>query len=775
MSLRPKRAFFAYPELPRDLADPIETAAGLISSPGQSLNLEIWPQLDVFGSNIADEIRRKIHDVDVLVCDITRQNQNVYYEIGFAIGAGKSIAPVVNVSFANSALNLRKDGLFDNISYSKYENSKQLYEILQTLPDTSLADLYAKAPNREQPLFLLDTYNKTDFRNAIVSAIKDSRVFFRSFDPLEAARLSSIWLIGEVSASTGVIIPILGEHVYDADRHNLRGAFLAGLSHGLKRETLIFRYSERTDPGPTDFRDFITPVRSEIEIKEKVSELAKNALVLGQSVRQYAKTRTKTALQRLSLGASAAENEFRVLEDYFVETAEYLRTLRGEVRLVTGRKGTGKTAIFFRVRDAIRAKPNSIVIDLKPESHQLSRFREELLKISNIGVFDHTLAAFWYYVIISEVVLKIKANLDYDMRHEASAISKSNEIDGLLSNLSIAGSGDFTSRLNRLSAVIVKELERLNLEQKVFSPERLTNIVFRDGVGKIKSALLKHTTAKSNIVVLFDNIDKGWPAGGVSEFDIRAVRLLIEAVETIRRDLGAAGRVFSSVVFLRNDIYELLVEQTPDRGKSAQVSIDWTDRAKLRQLVFKRLQSNEQKSVTNFDKLWCYYFPASVRGQHAFDYFVDHCLMRPRFLINILENAVANAINRGHEHVEEGDCTDAVSQHANYLLSDFGYEIRDVSEISADVLYGFIGVDGVLTKENVFECFRRSGIDEKALDRALWLMLWYGMIGVRNSMGVQKYVYDYQYDMKRLEADLRISTREAVFVINPALQVALVN
>jgi hypothetical protein len=621
---------------------------------------------------------------------------------------------------------------------------------------------------------LLDTYRKTDFRNAIVSAIKDSRVFFRSFDPLEVARLSSVWLIGEVSASTGVIIPILGEHVHDADRHNLRGAFLAGLSHGLQRETLILRYSDEIDSGPTDFRDFIKPVRSNLDISEHISELAENALVLGQSVRPSTKTRTKTPLQRLSLGASAAENEFRVLEDYFVETAEYLRTLRGEIRLVTGRKGTGKTAIFFRVRDTLRDKPNSIVLDLKPESHQLSRFREELLKIANIGVFDHTLAAFWYYVIISEVFIKIKAQLDHNARYEASAISRGDEIDGLLANLQISGSGDFTSRLNRLTTIIIPEIENLNRTGNKFSPELLTNIVFKDGIGKLRSILFKNTTTKSKIVILFDNIDKGWPAGGVSEFDIRAVRLLIEALDTMRRDLGAQGREFLSVVFLRNDIYELLVEQTPDRGKSAQVSIDWTDRAKLRQLVFKRLQSNEQKPVLNFDKLWCVYFPACVRGQHAFDYFVDHCLMRPRFLINIIENAVAHAINRGHEHVEEEDCTDAVSQHANYLLSDFGYEIRDVSGVSADILYGFIGINSVLTKSDVFKCFRNAGIVEENMDHALWLLLWYGMIGIQTSKGVQKYIYDYQYDMKRLDADIRICDEEAVFVINPALHVALV-
>lgn len=49
--------------------------------------------------------------------------------------------------------------------------------------------------------------------------------------------------------------------------------------------------------------------------------------------------------------------------------------------------------------------------------------------------------------------------------------------------------------------------------------------------------------------------------------------------------------------------------------------------------------------------------------------------MRPRFLIGIMENAIANAINRGHEKVLEEDCT-AVRQHSNSILNDFGYEIR---------------------------------------------------------------------------------------------------
>src|SRR5258708_39146899 len=98
-------------------------------------------------------------------------------------------------------------------------------------------------------------------------------------------------------------------------------------------------------------------------------------------------------VKSLFLGASAADNEFRTLEEYFVETAEYLKTRRGEAKVVAGRKGSGKTAIFFIVRNEIRGEKNSFVTDLKPESHQLNLFRENLLKMVGEGVFDHTLAS----------------------------------------------------------------------------------------------------------------------------------------------------------------------------------------------------------------------------------------------------------------------------------------------------------------------------------------------------------------------------------------------
>ena len=52
-------------------------------------------------------------------------------------------------------------------------------------------------------------------------------------------------------------------------------------------------------------------------------------------------------------------------------------------------------------------------------------------------------------------------------------------------------------------------------------------------------------------------------------------------------------------------------------------------------------------------------------------------------------------------------------------------------------------------------------------------MLWYGVIGIALSGGVEKFIYDYDYDMKRLEAEIRNNLDEPLYVINPALRVGL--
>jgi hypothetical protein len=106
-----RTAFFAFPSEPPELKGPIIAAhKHVINHPG--IRIVAWPHLPVFGGCIPEEVRDEIQKADVLLCDITRPNANVYYEIGYCVGCGESLAPVVNVSFANAIADIATDGLF---------------------------------------------------------------------------------------------------------------------------------------------------------------------------------------------------------------------------------------------------------------------------------------------------------------------------------------------------------------------------------------------------------------------------------------------------------------------------------------------------------------------------------------------------------------------------------------------------------------------------------------------------------------------------------------
>ena len=103
----------------------------------------------------------------------------------------------------------------------------------------------------------------------------------------------------------------------------------------------------------------------------------------------------------------------------------------------------------------------------------------------------------------------------------------------------------------------------------------------------------------------------------------------------------------------------------------------------------------------------------------------DHSLMRPRFLIALVESD-RNAINRGHETVEQDDCEDAVRQHSYAILNDFGYEIRDVSGVTETALYSLVGTTDVITRGEVLERFAKGGVtaDPEKLFRYLGTASW---------------------------------------------------
>ena len=147
--------------------------------------------------------------------------------------------------------------------------------------------------------------------------------------------------------------------------------------------------------------------------------------------------------------------------------------------------------------------------------------------------------------------------------------------------------------------------------------------------------------------------------------------------------------------------------------------------------------------------------------------------MRPRFLIDLCEKAISFAINRGHGSVGAGDVEDALRQQSLYLVSDFGYELRDVAGLSEDMFYKFIGKGDTFTPDEIGDIV---GADNGlTTERIIELLVWYGFLGIPGPEGKALFIYDRQYDMRRLDADRKQHGDNLLYVVNPAFLRGLVN
>jgi hypothetical protein len=157
--------------------------------------------------------------------------------------------------------------------------------------------------------------------------------------------------------------------------------------------------------------------------------------------------------------------------------------------------------------------------------------------------------------------------------------------------------------------------------------------------------------------------------------------------------------------------------------------------------------------------------PVLSGGLTAIDQMIHSSLMRPRFLIELCEKAITFAINRRHNSVTADDVEDALKQQSLFLVSDFGYEIRDVAGLTEDLFYKFVGKGDTFTPDEIAEIVGPTSLPTS---RIIDLLVWYGFLGIPDDNGKPLFIYDRLYDMRRLEADRARQADNLLYIVNPA-------
>jgi hypothetical protein len=766
--------FFAFPSSLPLVVDAARAASAKLRAMRSTVTVSTWEEMDIAGRFISSEILGSIRGADFLIADISRLNFNVVYEIGYAIGKGKRILLARHRAVTEMTPTIQDVGIFDTLGYKEYSTSEELFTFLHDIQNVRPIHISEKV-NEKTPIYVVQPKTKTDYDGFILFGIKKSHLYFRSFDPAESPRLAGPEAVTNVAESYGVVLHFLPNDHVDAPIHNIRSAFVAGLADGMEKRSLYIQSGET--PIPLDLRDLVTVCRFQNQFKEAIGALAERVYE-DRDVQTVTKPLGKRSpLARMDLGASAAENEITSLGDYYLEIDAFRRAQRKEVRLVTGRKGAGKTAIFFMLRDRVRKKRTNVVIDLKPEGYQLLKLKDTIVGLMSTGTVEHTITAFWEYLLWIEICYKLLEKDKELHKRDHNLFEPYQRLKSAYLTDSYSAEGDFSERLKVLLRDIVAAIksEHDGTTGVNLSMAQITGFLYRHDFNALKDEVQQYLEYKDELWLLFDNIDKGWASQGVKPEDLVIVRSLIEATRKIERELDRQEIVAHTIVFLRNDVFEHLVDSTADRGKETRANVDWDDPEMLRELLRRRIDRDwDCDSPKDFSAVWTSICTPIIDGQDSAQYLIDRCLMRPRSLLDLLGHCRGYAINLGHERITKEDIGKACSAFSNDLLAEIGLEIRDVLPTAEHLLYAFIGSATQLTRDDLLGILTAHGIGCEDRDAIVTLLLWFGFLGFIWTDGAPRYIYSFHYNMKVLEGSHKVLLNKGVmYTINPAFQPAL--
>lgn len=765
--------FYAYPAKNAEIVFTIQKALELLEKKLPSFSLSTWETNDIAGRCLVDPILSKIQGADILVADISYLNFNVIYEIGYAIGRGKRPYLVRSVTHSDPKSVIDSIGFFDTIGYKLYNNSENLSDLLAGASDTASWTGLIQPINRKYPVYFALPRQKAESEVHIRSRITvAARINCRFHDPEENGRLTVRKIIDEVASSVGVVVSLISENRTEAFEHNMRCAFIAGLAYALEKEILFLQAGN--NPVPLDYRDYVNIYARPDEADKWIAKYATAIMGGLQAADIPPFTPNENPLANLKLGASSAENEILDLRDYYLKTQAFQRVTRGEVQLVVGRRGSGKTALYLQAKDTLLRDKRKVVADLNPEGYQLKKFKELVLTLIEDGSREHLLTAFWEYVLLVEIANAILLGEKSRHMHDPETTILYHQLKALAYSDSLEES-DFAERLMNLTEQIEARASSMKLlDGGVLKRDEVSNIIYSVDVKSLRTLIEKYSKTRDSVWVLFDNLDKGWSTNGVDAIDISSLRCLLDAVYKLRRDFRKGGATFHGVLFIRNDVFERLVEGSVDRGKFVQELLDWEDPEMLRELLRLRLvQANKDKIA--FDEIWGRYFETHMsNGEETSQYFINRSLRRPRALIEFIERSKGHALNLNKKKVEESDILIGEQGYSIELIRAINLEIRDVYNCGDNLLFALIECDSMLSHSALAKLLDSKLADLTEVEEVIKLLLWFGVIGIYRKSGEVTYIFDVGYSMPKLEAILGERKEEdKLYEVNAAFWKAL--
>jgi Cdc6-like AAA superfamily ATPase len=486
--------------------------------------------------------------------------------------------------------------------------------------------------------------------------------------------------------------------------------------------------------GPADYRDLLFSYKKAKDAISRIETFLGPILHEKKQTERYQyqeqrKKRDVEELAMLRIGEPIAEHEEDgLIESAFIETAAYHAALNSSQNVFVGRKGVGKTANFKKLSKVLAQDKRNLVCEIKPLSYELEALLAVAKRFELISKKGFLFESLWKFLIYSEIAKQVAQAIE--ARVSGEIFANETKLMKLLADNSALLSLDFAARLDTLSkSLLDSSLEDSQAPDATFAvSELLHSGIIKELVDSLSQAL----NNKNRIVVLIDNLDKAWDKSENTRFLSYFFLGLLSALRRIANDfknrpMGKDVIQLSLCLFVRTDIFDIVLEQAREPDKIQHQRLSWDDRDRLRMLADYRLVAAAGAGEINIqpEKIWKRFFATTISGKELFDYIFSVILMRPRDLLFFLRSAISAAVSRRHDLVREDDFLRAEDDYSNFAFQSMLVELRDKLPEIEEILAEFMGSYAVLTeldiRESILKDDSRSELDFNSIIAGLTL------------------------------------------------------
>ena len=749
--------FVAYPSIPLSLAETIEAAIEKIRL-SEVVDIVGWKTCFPSGQFLMPSICETININDIFICDLTSLNFNVLFELGYAIAKNKKIWTLFNPDIEISRIEHNKLNLLESLKHSHYSNSEDIVENFYSeepyddLDNTIYNVLKRSAFHKpdQQSILYLKSDIETEASIKLSMIIANSKLPRIIDDPIEVKIQTLSWYFQQVNNAFAVIIHLTSQIHKNSRFHNAKNSLIAGLAYGFNKPILMLAHEPFE--SPIDYCDLLkrhtTAAECEYITKPWLNEIEKLYFEQKEGIVQFKEIRLAHAeLNSIYIGDPFAENEQKELIEYFVPTAAYSHALLSRNSLFIGRKGSGKTAILFKLEDDLKYDKRNHVCVIKPIAYELEGVLFMIDRVMQECERGNLIESFWKFIIYSELAKSVYDKIISQPSYYSPDKYEQELINLVDENKNIILS-DFTIRLES----VVKKLNDLDIGQP-FEKQRLriSEMLHENIIGKLRYILGEILHKNNKVVILIDNLDRAWKPRGDIQILSSLLFGLIGVCERITRDFDVSTAWRSSanlsiILFLRSDIFTSIIKNAREKDKISHFRIIWDDPDTLIRVLEERFIASSTQITTN--DIWIRYFCSSVKGIGAKTYLTKYILPRPRDLIYLAKEAQHKAANRGHSKIEESDILDAMKKYSQFALDSIIVENSIQVTQLEELLYEFVGMTEIITKTDILSSMKKCDIDESELGHIIDILCNLTFIGLEVEPDRFVFLYNEEEEMK---------------------------